>query len=134
MPEKDLKAAAGHPGSSDAAGENRVAGVVPVPPGDVEPQTLRFDESALVADYTNFVRVMGTAEEVILDLGLNKQSPKTTAVLADTVAVHRRIVVSYYTAKRLFHAVTMAVQRHEANFGRLETDVRSRLRGKPRQD
>jgi hypothetical protein len=43
------------------------------------------------------------------------------------VAVTRRIVLSFYTAKRLLNAITMSVQRHEANFGRLETDVRSRL-------
>jgi hypothetical protein len=109
---------------SSAGHEGAVAGVLPVPSGLVEPQSLRLDESSLVSHYTNFVRVTGTAEEVILDVGLNKQAP---AGQPEAVAVTERIVLSFYTAKRLLNALRMSVQRHEANFGHLETNVRQRL-------
>ncbi len=108
--------------------EGAAAGVRPVPSGLVEPQPLRLDESSLVSDYTNFVRVTGTAEEVILDVGLNKQSPGGKV---ESVVIGHRIVLSFYTAKRLLNALQMSVRRHEANFGRLETNVRQRLLKKP---
>jgi hypothetical protein len=36
-------------------------------------------------------------------------------------------VLNFFTAKRLAVALQMAVQRHEAAFGNLETDVQKRL-------
>jgi hypothetical protein len=104
--------------------EGACAGVAAAPIRPVEPLPLLLDETALASGYTNFVRVTGTPEEVILDIGFNKQA---RADEPGSVAVTRRIVLSFYTAKRLLNAITMSVQRHEANFGRLETDVRSRL-------
>lgn len=105
--------------------EGASAGVLGVPVEAAEPQRLELDESRLRSSYTNFVRVTGTAEEVLLDVGLNKQQPQGRA--ADTVEVTQRIVLSFFTAKRLLNALTMSVLRHEANFGQLETDVRRRL-------
>lgn len=104
--------------------EGAAAGVLAVPARPVEPLPVLLDETALASDYTNFVRVTGTPEEVILDVGLNKQARTDDP---GSVAVTRRIVLSFYTAKRLLNAITMSVRRHEANFGRLETDVRRRL-------
>jgi hypothetical protein len=104
--------------------EGACAGVAAAPFRPVEPLPLLLDETALASGYTNFVRVTGTPEEVILDIGFNKQARSDEP---GSVAVTRRIVLSFYTAKRLLNAITMSVQRHEANFGRLETDVRSRL-------
>jgi len=112
-------------GRQDGGREERVAGVVAVPTGPVEPQPLLLDETLLQSAYTNFVRVTGTAEEVILDVGLNKEQPQ--GGIQPTVEITQRIVVSFYTAKRLLNAIRMSVLRHEANFGRLETDVRRRL-------
>lgn len=114
-----------HPGDGN---EGAVAGVMPVPSGLVGPQALRLDESSLVSSYTNYVQVTGTAEEVILDVGLNKQArPGET----QTINLDHRIVLSFFTAKRLLNALRMSVLRHEANFGRLETNVRQRLIKKP---
>ena len=111
---------------STAGGQSKpVAGVVAVPPGPVEPQPLRLDETLLQSTYTNFVRVTGTAEEVILDVGLNKEQPQRGE--QPQIEITQRIVVSFYTAKRLLNAIRMSVLRHEANFGTLETDVHRRL-------
>jgi hypothetical protein len=41
------------------------------------------------------------------------------------------VIINYYTAKRLLHALSLSVQRHEAVFGVLETDIQKRL--KPQQ-
>lgn len=105
--------------------DEKVAGVVAVPQGAAEPQPLRLDETLLQSTYTNFVRVTGTAEEVILDVGLNKEQPQQGE--QPTIEITQRIVLSFYTAKRLLRAIKMSVMRHESNFGHLETDVRRRL-------
>jgi hypothetical protein len=39
----------------------------------------------------------------------------------------QRIIINFYTAKRLLQALAMTVQRHEAVFGVLETDVQKRV-------
>ncbi len=88
------------------------------------PQQLSVDDANIHATYANFVRVTGTPEELIVDFGLNKQVAGD-----DTNPVHltQRLVLNFFTAKRLGAALHMAVQRHEAAFGRLETDVQKRL-------
>jgi hypothetical protein len=44
------------------------------------------------------------------------------------VAISERIIVNYYTAKRMLHALQLTVQRHEQAFGLLETDMQKRIR------
>lgn len=82
------------------------------------------DEGAL-ALYANFCRVTGSPEELIIDFGLN---PQPIGVPRDPIEVKQRIIVNYYTAKRLLAALQMSIQRHEAVFGVLETDIQKRVR------
>jgi hypothetical protein len=82
------------------------------------------DESHILATYANFCRVTGTPEELIVDFGLNKQVVGNSP---DTVQLTQRIIVNFFTAKRLAAALMMAVQRHEQAFGVLETDVTKRV-------
>jgi hypothetical protein len=84
------------------------------------------DESHIVATYANFCRVTGTPEELIVDFGLNKQIDGTAP---ETIQLNQRIIVNFFTAKRLAAALVMAVQRHEQAFGVLETDVQKRVIG-----
>ncbi|MHB8866803.1 MAG: DUF3467 domain-containing protein, partial [Pirellulaceae bacterium] len=78
------------------------------------------DDSKTTAGYANCCRLSGTAEELLLDFGFNPYPPgQSTAPIELT----QRIVTSWYTAKRLLHALQLSVQRHEAAFGTLETDV-----------
>jgi hypothetical protein len=81
------------------------------------------DESHIVATYANFCRVTGTPEELIVDFGLNKQVGGTTP---ETIQLTQRIIVNFYTAKRLAYALGHAVARHEQAFGPLEIDVQKR--------
>lgn len=74
--------------------------------------------------YANFARVTGSPEELVLDFGLNPSPFNAPAV---AVKVQQRLVMNYYTAKRLWAALGMAIQRHENAFGVLETDVNKRV-------
>lgn len=87
-------------------------------------QQVRVDDSNVTATYANFCRVTGTPEELIVDFGLN---PQPFGIPPDPVVVSQRIVTNYYTAKRMLHALQLTVQRHEATFGVLETDVQKRV-------
>ena len=92
------------------------------------PQRIQIetDESKLTAAYANFCRVMGTPEELIVDFGLNPQPMGTST---QPIPISERIVMNYFTAKRLLAALQMAVHRHETVFGVLETDVQKRVVG-----
>jgi hypothetical protein len=84
------------------------------------------DAAGLLASYANFFRVTGTPEELVLDFGLNTQ--QMTAAGPETVKLSHRLVLSFYTAKRLLGALQWAVNRYENNFGVLETDFQKRMR------
>ena len=72
------------------------------------------DDSATLPSYSNFCRVTATPEEVILDFGLN---PQPFATGRQEVKANQRIVMNFYTAKRLLTALSMTIQRHEGTFG-----------------
>lgn len=99
-------------------------------------QRVEVDESKAIACYTNFCRVTGTPEEVLLDFGLNSQPFGTPT---QPIEISQRIVMNYYSAKRMLGALHMTIQRHEAAFGTLETDVQKRVQpgatggGRPQQ-
>jgi len=81
------------------------------------------DDSGTVPSYSNFCRVTATPEEVILDFGLN---PQPFAQGRQDVKANQRLVMNFYTAKRLLTALGMTIQRHEGTFGSIELDVRRR--------
>lgn len=86
------------------------------------------DDSSTLPSYSNFCRVTATPEEVILDFGLN---PQPFATGRQEVKANQRIVMNFYTAKRLLTALGMTIQRHEGTFGSIELDVRRRATGAP---
>ncbi len=88
-------------------------------------QEVVVNDASANAGYANFCRVSSTPEELILDLGLNPTPYATGKV---DVSVTQRIILNHYTAKRLWSALSMALQRHEQAFGVLETDVRKRVK------
>jgi hypothetical protein len=90
----------------------------------VQPQ-VQIDDSRVQSIYTNFCRVTGTPEELIIDFGLNSQP---VGVPTEPIAVTQRVITNYYTAKRLLHVLEMTLQRHEGTFGALEIDVQRRVR------
>ena len=92
-----------------------------------QPQRVQvdIDDSKVIATYANFCRVTGTPEELIIDFGLN---PQPFGIPTQPIAVTQRIVTNFFTAKRMLHALQLTIQRHEATFGVLETDVQKRVR------
>lgn len=97
------------------------------PSSSVEPAgsraEVKVEDSGAALCYANFCRVTGTPEELILDFGLNSQPTGGTT----SIEIKQRLVVNYYTAKRLLHALGLSIQRHESAFGALETDVQKRV-------
>ncbi|HZT82384.1 MAG TPA: DUF3467 domain-containing protein [Gemmataceae bacterium] len=84
------------------------------------------DASGLSSFYTNWCRVTGTPEELVLDFGLNTQMGQAPA---EAIKLTNRVVMNFYTAKRLLLALNAAIQRHEQVFGVLEVDIQKRVRG-----
>jgi len=94
------------------------------PAGQPPQQQVQVDDSTAICSYANFCRVTGSPEELIIDFGLNSQP---MGVPTEPIGIKQRIIVNFYTAKRLLAALHMSVQRHEQAFGILETDVQKRL-------
>ncbi|MHC4482435.1 MAG: DUF3467 domain-containing protein [Planctomycetota bacterium] len=89
---------------------------------------VRIDESNLKTSYASGFRPTATAEEVILDFGLNivqpsaqQQGPREVVFQANN-----RIIMNYYSAKRLAIALGHIVRRLEQEFGELELDAAKR--------
>jgi hypothetical protein len=92
---------------------------------------MRIDEREMESCYANAFRTNGTAEEVILDFGLNLIVPGPSQVGQQQqpeimFQVSERVVMNYYTAKRLAITLSQLIRRHEEQFGELELDVAKR--------
>jgi hypothetical protein len=75
--------------------------------------------------YTNFCRVSVTPDELVLDFGLQTQVvPNPT----ESIKLSHRVVMNFYTAKRLLGALMNVVQQHENAYGSLELDFQKRMR------
>ena len=90
-----------------------------------QPVQVQVEDQNALATYANFCRVTGSPEELIIDFGLN---PQPVGVPKDPIQVKQRVIVNFFTAKRLLAALQMSVARHESVFGVLETDINKRVR------
>src|SRR4051812_25333441 len=90
-----------------------------------QPPQFPVDFSKMSTAYSNFCRVTGTPEELVLDFGLNTQMSPTPT---EPIILTHRLVINFFTAKRLLGALHMAVQQHESVYGVLEVDVQKRVR------
>ena len=89
---------------------------------------LRIDERNMTTSYANAFRANGTAEEVMLDFGLNILVPSGKEQTQPEIIfqVNERVVLNYYSAKRLAITLSQLIRRHEEQFGELELDVAKR--------
>jgi len=89
---------------------------------------LRIDEQKMQTCYSNAFRTNGTAEEVMLDFGLNLAEPAPDQADQPQIVfrLNQRVIMNYYSAKRLAIALSQAVRRHEDQFGEIELDVNKR--------
>ncbi len=89
---------------------------------------LRIDERNMDTIYANAFRTNGTAEEVMLDFGVNLANPATGQGQQPEIVfqVNNRVIMNYYSAKRLAITLSQMIRRHEDQFGELELDVAKR--------
>ena len=95
---------------------------------------LQVDERNMRTSYANAFRTNGTAEEVMLDFGLNLVNPATGQQGQQgrqkqpeiIFRVSDRVILNYYSAKRLAITLSQLIRRHEEQFGQLELDVAKR--------
>ena len=113
----DTKSTDAKPAAAPAAAEAQTQAQQPV--------QVQVNDDDAMATYANFCRVTGSPEELIVDFGLN---PQPIGVPKDPIQVKQRIIVNFFTAKRLLAALQMSVARHESVFGVLETDINKRVR------
>ncbi len=111
------------------ADESRPQGTPAEAQAQQQPQ-FPTDYSQLSTVYTNFCRVSVTPEELVLDFGLNTQM---TPNPQEPIKLSHRVVMNFFTAKRLMTALINVVQAHENTYGVLELDFQRRAtRGMPR--
>jgi hypothetical protein len=94
------------------------------PPAAAQVPLPTVEAEGLQPIYANFVKVGPAPEELVLDFGLNPNLPGSPVV---PIKVSQRLVMNYFTAKRLWGALALSLQRHEQAFGVLETDVNKRV-------
>ena len=92
-------------------------------------QQIPTDYSSLSTVYTNFCRVSVTPEELVLDFGLN---PQISPTQSEPVKLTHRVVMNFFTAKRLLLALNNVVVQHENAYGAMELDFQKRVRNMPR--
>ncbi|MAE63851.1 MAG: hypothetical protein CMJ18_06220 [Phycisphaeraceae bacterium] len=98
---------------------------------------LRIDQKSMSTTYANAFRSSTTAEEVMLDFGLNQviqARPAGEAQPNEPVGeilfdINNRIVLNYYTAKRLAITIGQIIRRYEDQFGELKLNVADRATG-----
>ncbi len=93
---------------------------------------MRIDEREMDTAYANAFRTNGTAEEVMLDFGLNVVVPAGPAEGDEQpqqeilFKINQRVILNYFSAKRLAITLSQLIRRHEEQFGELEMDVAKR--------
>jgi hypothetical protein len=91
---------------------------------------LRIDERNMRTNYANAFRTNGTAEEVMLDFGLNLVAPPAQPGGQPEIIfqANERVIMNYLSAKRLAITLSQIIRRHEEQFGELELDVAKRVK------
>lgn len=93
---------------------------------------LRLDEAGMTTDYSNAFRTNTSAEEVFLDFGMNILVPtgqgegESQQVGEMIFKLNNRVILNYYTAKRLAMVLGQIVARHEQQFGELKLNANDR--------
>ncbi|MCC7204369.1 MAG: DUF3467 domain-containing protein [Phycisphaeraceae bacterium] len=125
--------------------------VTPRPSGPVDDQArqqtggqqvrLHIDDREMSTIYANAFRTSTTAEEIILDFGMNLVVPSQAQQGAPAggasggaaepagdilFKLNNRVVMNYYTAKRLALLLGQVVTRHEERFGELKLNAAER--------
>ena len=97
---------------------------------------LRVDDRNLITSYANSFRTSTTAEEMMVDFGVNVvvtslahayDGPPPGEIVFNA---QNRIFLNFYTAKRLMLTLQQMVGQHEKLFGELKLNAADRVRRK----
>ena len=91
---------------------------------------LRIDESRMNTAYANTIRTSTTAEEVVLDFGINLPMPTPDNQPALIFSVGSRVVMNWRGAKRLAISLGQIIRQYEERNGEIVLDQQNR--GGPR--
>ncbi len=96
-----------------------------------QPQVrVRIDERDMTTSYANAFRANPTADEVMIDFGLNLPMGNPQDGQNEIAfQINNRVIMNFYAAKRLALALGQMVRRYEQEFGELEMDVAKRRKG-----
>jgi len=92
---------------------------------------LRVDQRDMETVYANSFRPIASSEELLLDFGINQSFPSTEQGTAAEVVfdASSRVIMNYYTAKRLAIALNQVVGQYEKQFGELKLNAADRKVG-----
>lgn len=82
---------------------------------------LRIDESKMTSAYANTIRTSTTADEVVMDFGLNlpmQGGPNNQPMMVFSVG--SRVIMNWAGAKRLAANLGQAVRKYEQQFGEIQ--------------
>src|SRR5258708_40307224 len=121
--------------STSTSTETGTAGQARQQPG--QPQVrVRVDDRNLTTSYANSFRTNATAEEMMIDFGINVvatvlptayDGPPPGEIVFNA---QNRIFLNYYTATRLMLTLGQIVAQHETLFGELKLNAADRMRKK----
>lgn len=90
---------------------------------------LRVDQRDMETTYANSFRPVTSTEELMLDFGINQTYPVTEKGGPDAEIVFNassRVILNYYTAKRLAMALGQIIGTYEKEFGEIELNAANR--------
>jgi hypothetical protein len=100
---------------------------------------LQVNDRDLQTLYANAFRINSSPDELFLDLGINTTMPAARRTGEEPgqpagqvhFDISHRVVLNYYTAKRLAMVLGNLVRQHEQRFGELKLDVAERVTNDP---
>lgn len=105
----------------------------PAPAGGADPQqqvALRLDEREMHTAYANAFRSNATPEELVVDFGFNSVSPAPQGQPGGQAQIlfklNNRVVLNYYTAKRLALSLGQVVRQYEDAYGEIQLNAEER--------
>ncbi len=102
------------------------------PAGDPQQQVaLRMDERDLSTGYANAFRTNATPEELVVDFGYNAVGPAPDGGQPQiTFKLSNRVIMNYYTAKRLALSLGQVIRQYEDAYGEIELNADERRKKK----
>ena len=94
--------------------------------GNQDRVRIPIERANLTTAYSNFCQVTPAPEELTVDFGF---TPHPHGAGNEPIVMNQRVIMNYYTAKKLLQVLHLTMQQHERAFGPVEPDYRKRYIG-----